>query len=118
MGIAKSLREVQRKKKRKSNKLNLKARSTASWTQERKELNMESMNTALQQQRLEVEQLRVKFYELALVSFTNPGSRIFQCFFIYTQHENQGIFCLNYLILRKKVNTEIYLIEQNHNLMF
>merc|ERR1711988_535879 len=29
-----------------------------SWTQERKELNMESMNTALQQQRLEVEQLR------------------------------------------------------------
>merc|ERR1711992_11407 len=58
MGIAKSLREVQRKKKRKSNKLNFKARSTASWTQERKELNMESMNTALQQQRLEVEQLR------------------------------------------------------------
>merc|ERR1712241_932327 len=37
--IAKSLREVQRKKKR-------------------KEINMESMNTALQQQRLEVEQLR------------------------------------------------------------
>jgi len=43
--------------------------------------------------------LHVKFYELALVSFTNPGSRIFQCFFIYTQHENQGIFCLDYLIL-------------------
>merc|ERR1711976_57261 len=110
------------------------------------QLTMESMNTALQQQRLEVEQLRreaamkripvsqavedikayirdhnqedclltgfhgknsnpfrenlhVKFYELALVSFINPGSRIFQCFFIYTQHENQGIFCLDYLIL-------------------
>merc|ERR1712083_1050345 len=60
MGVLKALGEEQRKKKKESQiKLNFKARSTASWTREtRKELNMESMNTALQQQRLEVEQLR------------------------------------------------------------
>merc|ERR1712127_113208 len=46
-----------RKKKRKSNS---KAGFIAIWTRERdrEQSNMESMNTALQQQRLEVEQLR------------------------------------------------------------
>merc|ERR1711992_264185 len=60
MGIAKSFeRSAEKEKKESQIKLNFKARSTASWTRKtRKELNMESMNTALQQQRLEVEQLR------------------------------------------------------------
>merc|ERR1712051_376854 len=43
------------KKKRKSHS---KAGFIAIWTREREQSNMESMNTALQQQRLEVEQLR------------------------------------------------------------
>merc|ERR1712021_281121 len=52
-------REVQRKE-RTRRKSNSKAGFIAIWTRERdrEQSNMESMNTALQQQRLEVEQLR------------------------------------------------------------
>merc|ERR1711997_1369556 len=53
-------RSAEKRKKKEKRKSNSKAGFIAIWTRERdrEQSNMESMNTALQQQRLEVEQLR------------------------------------------------------------